>query len=199
MHDGDRRDKILVPYLMPSARPSETQKWATSKKCRVTAKTKRSLLDNNMCQGYISCHTSTVYLHRQEASQLSQVSRHERWARQGQREQWPQGEWRAQTVRGAYTPQQICIYNIEARQELKLKSGRSWIIYRFCRQLCYRGDGWIISLEAGEFIKEVVFRSLCLTWRLCFNVHPHGDEKSRRRIRLNSGESGNTCTWWADE
>lgn len=36
--------------------------------CRVTAKTKRSLLDNNMCQGYISCHISTVYLHRHSPS-----------------------------------------------------------------------------------------------------------------------------------
>eukprot|EP00984_Skeletonema_dohrnii_P015051 scaffold6441_cov115-Skeletonema_dohrnii-CCMP3373.AAC.7 len=42
--------------------------------CRVNPKTKRSLLDNNMCQGYISCHTSTVYLHRQPALLSSTIS-----------------------------------------------------------------------------------------------------------------------------
>ena len=41
---------------------------------RVTAKTKRSLLDNIMCQGYISCHTSTVYLHRHSPSYWDTLS-----------------------------------------------------------------------------------------------------------------------------
>eukprot|EP00984_Skeletonema_dohrnii_P000337 scaffold113_cov78-Skeletonema_dohrnii-CCMP3373.AAC.4 len=57
--------------------------------------------------------------------------------------EWPQGSGKHTAVRGA-NHHDIYVFTTSRQElelELKLKSGRSWIIYRFCRQLCHRGEG----------------------------------------------------------